>query len=53
MKDYEPPRKTVEDDHATEDEGKGYKALTTVQLAARTTELKVSAVDRKLGLLQH
>ena len=47
--DYDPPRKTVEGDHATQ----GYANLQLVQDAAITAKKKVSAAGRKLGLQQH
>ena len=50
---YDTPRQTVEDEHATEDNGAGYATLQEVQDAALAAERKVSAAGRKLGLQQH
>ena len=50
---YDTPRKTVEDEHAAEDDGRGYATLQEVQAAALAAERKVSAAGRKLGLQQH
>ena len=50
---YETPRKTVEDEHAAEDNGEGYGTLLEVQAAALTAERKITAAGRKLGLQQH
>ena len=50
---YGPPRKTVEDAHATINDGTGYRTLELVQEAAMEAERAVSAVGRRLGLPQH
>ena len=47
---YDPPRKTVEDAHATIRNGDGYATLLLVQEAAREVERAVSADGRRLGL---
>lgn len=53
LSEYDTPRKTVEDAHATLDGGDGYATLTLVQEAALTAERSVAAAARKLGLQQH
>ena len=50
---YDTPRKTIEDEHAAEDDGAGYATLLEVQAAALAAERKVSAAGRKLDLQQH
>ena len=53
LAEYDTPRKTVEDAHATLDHGRGYATLTLVQAAAIAAERMVAAASRKLGLQQH
>jgi hypothetical protein len=51
--DYETPRKTVEDEHATIHDGTGFPSLQAIQAAALAAERMVSAAGRRLGLQQH
>ena len=53
LAEYDTPRETVEDTHATVDHGHEYATLTLVQAAAIEAERVVAAVGRKLGLQQH
>ena len=48
--EYDTPRKTVEDAHATLGGGAGYATLTLVQEAAIVAERMLAAAGRKLGL---
>ena len=52
LAEYDTPRKTVEDAHATIDHGHGYATLTLVQAAAIEAEKMVAAAGRKLGQQQ-
>ena len=51
--DYDTSRKSVEDEHAAEDNGVGHASLLEVQAAAIAAERKISAAGRKLNLPQH